>query len=57
LFRELKTQYELDTFDTRNPVVVEIILYAALLSLLVSCELLDLVTEQPDDATVFPPER
>ncbi|ELY59280.1 transposase (ISH8) [Natronococcus jeotgali DSM 18795] len=29
----------------------------ALLSLLVSCDLLDLVTEQADDELVFPPER
>ncbi|MBP1923989.1 hypothetical protein J2751_003037 [Halorubrum alkaliphilum] len=57
LFCELKTQYELDEFDTRNPVVVEILLYAASLSLLVSRELLDLVTEQADDEIVFPPER
>ncbi|WP_434530116.1 IS4 family transposase (plasmid) [Haloarcula sp. NS06] len=57
LFRELKTQYELDEFDTSNPDVVEILLYAALLSLLVSRELLDLVTEQADDEIVFPPER
>jgi putative transposase len=57
LFRELKTQYELDEFDTNNPVVVKILLYAALLSLLVSRDLLDLVTEQADDEIVFPPER
>jgi putative transposase len=57
LFRELKTQYELDEFDTSNRDVVEILLYAALLSLLVSRELLDLVTEQADDEIVFPPER
>ncbi|MFC7026463.1 IS4 family transposase [Halomicroarcula sp. GCM10025324] len=57
LFRELKTQYELDEFDTSNPDVVEILLYAALLSLLVSRDLLDLVTEQADDEIVFPPER
>ncbi len=54
---ELKTQYELDEFDTNNPDVVKILLYAALLSLLVSRELLDLVTEQADDEIVFPPER
>lgn len=54
---ELKTQYELDEFDTSNPDVVEILLYAALLSLLVSRDLLDLVTEQADDEIVFPPER
>ncbi|ACV46222.1 MULTISPECIES: IS4 family transposase [Halomicrobium] len=57
LFRELKTQYELDEFDTSNPAVVEILLYAALLSLLVSRDLLDLVTEQADDEIVFSPER
>jgi len=57
LFRELKTQYELDEFDTSDPDVVEILLYAALLSLLVSRELLDLVTEEADDEIVFPPER
>jgi hypothetical protein len=57
LSRELKTQYELDEFDTSNPDVVKILLYAALVSLLVSRELLDLVTEQADDEIVFPPER
>jgi putative transposase len=57
LFRELKTQYELDEFDTSNRDVVEILLYAALLSLLVSRDLLDLVTEQAYDKIVFPPER
>jgi putative transposase len=57
LFRELKTQYELDEFDTSKEHVVRILLYAAMLSLLVSRELLDLVTEQADDEIVFPPER
>jgi putative transposase len=57
LFRELKTQYEVDEFDTSNSAVVEILLYAALLSLFVSRDLLDLVTEQADDDIVFPPER
>ncbi|MFC6771377.1 transposase, partial [Halorubrum pallidum] len=57
LFRELKTQYDLDEFDTSNEHVVKILLYAALLSLLVSRDLLDLVTEQADDELVFPPER
>ncbi|MFC4440092.1 MULTISPECIES: IS4 family transposase [Natrialbaceae] len=57
LFRELKMQYELDEFDTSKKHVVEILLYAALLSLLVSRDLLDLVTEQADDDLVFPPER
>ena len=57
LFRELKTQYNLDEFDTSKAYIVEILLYAALLSLLVSRDLLDLVTEQTDDEIVFPPER
>ena len=57
LFRELKTLYELDEFDTTNPAVVEILLYAAVLTLLVSRELLELVIEHADDEAVFPPER
>ncbi|MFC4407225.1 IS4 family transposase [Haloarchaeobius iranensis] len=57
LFRELKTQYELDEFDTSDEHVVMILLYAALLSPLVSRDLLDLVTEQADDELVFPTER
>jgi len=57
LFRELKTQYELYEFDTSDLAVVEILVYAALLSLLVSRDLLGLVTEVADDETVFPPER
>ncbi len=57
LFRELKTQYNLEEFDTSDEHVVKILLYAALLSLLVSRELLDLVTEQADDELVFPTER
>ena len=57
LFRELKTQYELDEFDTTKPHIVEILVYAALLSLVVSRELLSLVIEHADDDAVFPPER
>lgn len=57
LFRELKTQYELDEFDTTKKHIVEILLYAALLSLVVSRDLLGLVIEHADDGTVFPPER
>jgi len=57
LFRELKTQYELDEFDTSDPAVVKIVVYAALFSLLVSRDLLGLVTEIADDEIVFPPER
>jgi putative transposase len=47
----------LDELDTSNPNVVKILLYAPLLSLLVSRDLLDIVTEQADDKIVFPPER
>jgi putative transposase len=57
LFRELKTLYDLDEFDTSNPAVVKILLYAAVLTLLVNRELLDLVIEHADDDAVFPPER
>jgi len=57
LFRELKTQYELDEFDTTKPYIVEILVYAALLPLVVSQELLLLVIEHADDDAVFPPER
>ena len=37
--------------------MVQILLYAAVLTLLVSCELLGLVIEYADDDAVFPPER
>lgn len=58
LFRELKTRYKLDKFDTtRKEHVVRILLHAGLLSLLVSRGLLDLVVEQTDDDIVFSPER
>ena len=57
LFRELKTLYALDEFDTSNPAVVEILLYAAVLTLLVSRELLKLVIDHADEDAVFPPER
>jgi putative transposase len=56
LFRELKTQYDLDEFDTGNENVVNL-LYAVLLSLLVSRNLLALVTEQAHEDIVFPTER
>ncbi|ELY62439.1 IS4 family transposase [Natronococcus jeotgali] len=57
LFRELKTQYELDEFNTTKEHIVEILLYAALLSLVVSRDLLGLVVEHADEGIVFPPER
>jgi putative transposase len=54
----MKMQYELGEFNTSNPdVAVEISLYATLLSLLVSRDLVDLVIEQADDEIVFPPGR
>ena len=53
LYRELKTQYELDEFDTTKKHVVEILLHAALLSLLVSRELLALLPEHAADVTCF----
>jgi len=57
LFREVKTQYKLDEFDTTDPAIVEILVYAVLLSLLVSRDLLGLVIEVADDEIIFPPER
>jgi len=57
LFRELKTRYELDEFDTTKRHIVEILVYAALLTLIASRTLLDLVTEHAEDDAVFPPER
>jgi hypothetical protein len=47
----------LDESGTSKEHIVEILMYAALLSLLVSRKLLYLVTEQADDEIVFPPER
>ncbi len=57
LFGELKTEYELDEFDTTKEHIVKVLVYAALLSLLVSRELLTLVTECAGDDAVFPPGR
>ena len=57
LFRELKTLYDFDEFNTSNPAVVQMLLYAAVLTLLVSRELLGLVIEHAGDDAVFPPER
>jgi putative transposase len=47
----------LDEFDTTKEHIVEILVYAALLSLLVICELLALVTECADGDAVFLPGR
>ena len=57
LFRELKTLYDLGEFNTSNPAVVQILLYAAVLTLLMSRELLGVVIEHAGDDAVFPPER
>jgi len=57
LFCELKARYALDEFDTTKKHIVEILVYAALLTLLVSRELLDLVSEHAADEAVFPSER
>lgn len=50
----LKTRYELNEFNTSNHDVVEILLYAASPSLLVSRDLLDSITNQADDKIVYP---
>ena len=47
-YREVKTQHEH---------VVKILLFAGPLALLLSRDLLDLVTEQTDDEFIFPTER
>ncbi|OYR38541.1 hypothetical protein DJ81_17650 [Halorubrum sp. Hd13] len=57
VFRELKTQYNLDEFDTRNEHVVKILLYVAILLPPLSRDMLDLVTDQADEEIVFPTER
>lgn len=46
-FQVANPLYEIDKLDMSNPAVVEISLYAAILTLLVSHELLDLVIEYP----------
>jgi len=57
LFRELKTRYELDEFDTEKEHVVEILVYAALLTLIVSRALQELVVEEAPEEAVIPAER
>lgn len=44
-------------FDTKKPHIVEILVYAALLSLVVSRELLSLAIEHAEDDAVFPPKH
>jgi IS4 transposase len=57
LFRELRSRYKIDEFDTTEKHEVEIIMYAALLTLLVSRELFDLVSEHAADEAVFTSEQ
>jgi IS4 transposase len=57
LFRELKTRYALVEFETTKTHVVEILVYAAPLTLSVSRVLLCLVSEHVADEVVFPLER
>ena len=57
LFRELKTRYALGEFNTTKKHVIEIFAYAALLTLLVSRELLDSLSGHAADDAVFPSER
>ncbi|SIS15838.1 hypothetical protein SAMN05421752_11547 [Natronorubrum thiooxidans] len=52
-----EARQRLDEFDTTKKHVVRTLLYAALLSLVVSRELLSLIIEHADDDLVFPPER
>ncbi|EMA55216.1 transposase (ISH5) [Halococcus thailandensis JCM 13552] len=53
LFKELKSTYNLDQMPTSNPVVVEALILVALISLVVSRVLLDLLREIVDqDATL-----
>lgn len=47
----------LDKFDTSNPAVMQILLYAAVLTVLISRELLGLVIDSADDEAVFLPRR
>jgi len=54
--RELKTQYELGEFDTTKELVVRILLYVALLSLPVSHDLFELLTEHAHVDIVCPPK-
>jgi IS4 transposase len=57
LFGELKRRCELNEFNAAKKHVVEILAYAALLTLLVSRELLDVENEYAEDEAMFPSER
>ena len=48
LFKELKSTYNLDQVSTGNPVAVEVLILVALISLVVSRVLLDLLRELAD---------
>jgi len=57
LFRELKTQYELDRVRHEQPCCRGDSAVRGVAFTLVSRDLLDLVSDQADDDIVFPPER
>jgi hypothetical protein len=60
LFRELKSQYSLDKFDTSKEHIVKIQIVAALLTLVVSRAILRLLVdhaEDRDEDCTFPRER
>jgi len=56
LFRQLNTSHKLDEFDMIDEQVVKIFLYAALISLFVSRNLLDLINERADKGLVISTE-
>jgi len=56
LFRELKSLYGLDEINTSDPVIVELLVIAALLTLTVSRALLGVLQEMHPEMT-FPQER
>ncbi|ADE02119.1 ISH8-type transposase ISHvo13 (plasmid) [Haloferax volcanii DS2] len=56
LFRELKSMYGLEKFQTSNPAIVELLVVAALLTLTVSRALLG-VFQRMHPETMFPRER
>jgi putative transposase len=57
LFKELKTHYRLDQLASRNPQVVEALLYAALLSLAASRALRHALRDAAKTAIVIPQRR
>lgn len=58
LFKELKQNYRIDDLPTRKRVVIEALLYAAIISLVASRRLLALARNaRPEHADRFPPRR